>query len=522
MGAEAQPYNGEDRRRVGRDAEDSVGWVLLTVTVGVVISFVGAMAVALGASLPQALGAEIVLALLRAVAATGAVVIGALMIKRAILTGEAAPRLIGVGVLVLALVIVTVGMPMVVTGTPPIVLLVLRAAGMVTATTLLVLAARWSTIDAALRSRDVIAGAVAAFGSTLIVAVAAITVIPAGWAPLAIDVAVTAAVAGAGIFLVGHAWRHRRRLFAVGGLLMIAWSVAQLPMTTGGDELGAIAAVFDGLRLLAVVVGGVVALDDLQAAFVAQRSELLRTELDRRSVEARLQAHRERDAERAHEARSALSAIEGASSMLARYRAELDEDGRVALTSAIQAEIQRLQRLVDASEVAEPASLHLARLVEGEVALSAQQDSDIHVHVPDDLWVFAERDAVLGILRNLLVNARTHAPGAAVWVSATPAGSHVELRVSDDGPGLSREDLTRAFERGHRGAGAESRPGSGLGLHVARGLAVRNGGTLMAETGQSGGATFVLRLPSAARSGELPEQVDEFTEVGELGGAELS
>lgn len=521
MVANPEPYNGADRRRVGRDADESCGWVLVASALIVVAAVAAVLTVTLGGTVPASLGDGTLSGLLQAAAATGAVLIGALMIKRAILTGEAAPRLIGVGVLVLALVVVA-GLPTVLAGASPLLAFVLRAGGMVAAATLLLLAARWPTVDAGLRSREVVAGGVAAFVCTLLVVAAALSLAPASWVQAAVDALVMVGILGIGVGLLWHAHARRRRLFAAGGLLVLAWTLAQLPALGTGGEFATVSVVLDSMRLLAVAVGVVVALDDLQAAFVAQRGELLRTELDRRSVEARLQAHREQDAERAHEARSALTAIEGASNMLARYRAGLDEDGRVALSSAIQAEIERLQRLVDASHVAEPEPLALARLVEGEVALAVHHGSDVHVHVPDDLWVFAERDAVLGILRNLLVNARTHAPGAAVWISATPAGAAVELRVTDDGPGMSPEDRARAFDRGHRGEGAAGRPGSGLGLHVARGLAVRNGGTLEAETREGQGAAFVLRLPSAARGGDLAQPVDQLREVGELDGVDLT
>ncbi|PSO54210.1 MAG: hypothetical protein BRC31_02070, partial [Actinobacteria bacterium QS_5_72_10] len=280
-------------------------------------------------------------------------------------------------------------------------------------------------------------------------------------------------------------------------LLLVAWGLAQLPLVAGLSSLVDVAAVLEGLRVAAVAVATIVALNDLETSFVAQRHALLRTEVDRQTVEARLQAHRENDQQRAHEARSALTAIEGASTMLARYQAGLDDDGRVALSSAIHAEIRRLQHLVDAERPAEPEPLLVNELVGDEVSLSRGQGMAVHVDVPGDLQVFAERDAVVGVLRNLLVNARTHAPRATVWVTAALDNGEVVVRVGDDGPGLSAEDLARAFERGHRGQSAQ-RPGSGIGLHVARTLAERDGGSLTADSVPGQGATFELRLPAAA------------------------
>ncbi|WIM95189.1 HAMP domain-containing sensor histidine kinase [Actinoplanes oblitus] len=107
------------------------------------------------------------------------------------------------------------------------------------------------------------------------------------------------------------------------------------------------------------------------------------------------------------------------------------------------------------------------------------------------------------IVRNLLDNAVRHAgKRVEIRVDASPAGpGHVRLRVevADDGPGIPPADRERIFDRFTRLDAARDRHagGTGLGLSLARELAVRLGGTLEVADRPVPGATFVLTLTAA-------------------------
>jgi signal transduction histidine kinase len=68
------------------------------------------------------------------------------------------------------------------------------------------------------------------------------------------------------------------------------------------------------------------------------------------------------------------------------------------------------------------------------------------------------------------------------------------LRVSDQGPGIGREELERVFEPFHR-SDEHASGGSGLGLAIARGFVEANGGRLRAESQPGKGSTLVFQLP---------------------------
>ena len=99
------------------------------------------------------------------------------------------------------------------------------------------------------------------------------------------------------------------------------------------------------------------------------------------------------------------------------------------------------------------------------------------------------------MLDNLVENAlEASPPGGTVTVTA--AGS--ELRVRDEGPGLSAEQRERAFDRFWRARAGE---GSGLGLAIVRRLVEADGGDVELEPAPGGGLEAVVRLRRRAVSG---------------------
>ncbi|MFI6689518.1 sensor histidine kinase [Streptomyces sp. NPDC050485] len=103
------------------------------------------------------------------------------------------------------------------------------------------------------------------------------------------------------------------------------------------------------------------------------------------------------------------------------------------------------------------------------------------------------------LLRNLLDNATRHAR-TTVTVTIEQVGETTWLRVFNDGSPIPPEERDRIFERFTRLDEARDRDagGSGLGLAIAQDIATRHHGTLKAVApGPEGGATFLLRLPTA-------------------------
>ncbi|HEX7067222.1 MAG TPA: HAMP domain-containing sensor histidine kinase [Candidatus Limnocylindria bacterium] len=104
----------------------------------------------------------------------------------------------------------------------------------------------------------------------------------------------------------------------------------------------------------------------------------------------------------------------------------------------------------------------------------------------------ADRGQLSRALRNVVANAIQHSPrGGEVRIEV---GEGPELRVTDAGGGIEPEDRPFVFERFYRADRSRARPGSGIGLTVARELIVANGGEIEVESTGPDGTTFVIRF----------------------------
>ncbi|MGX9887465.1 ATP-binding protein [Streptomyces sp. NPDC002276] len=106
------------------------------------------------------------------------------------------------------------------------------------------------------------------------------------------------------------------------------------------------------------------------------------------------------------------------------------------------------------------------------------------------------------VLDNVLSNALEVSPdGATITVRSELRGDEVELTVTDEGPGMSDADKSRAFDRFWRGQGLTGRSGSGLGLAVVRQLLTDDGGTVTLRDAPETGLSVVITLRASPRSG---------------------
>lgn len=114
--------------------------------------------------------------------------------------------------------------------------------------------------------------------------------------------------------------------------------------------------------------------------------------------------------------------------------------------------------------------------------------------------VFVDRDQLHSLFTNLISNA-IDAAQSAVEVVIRETSGHVEVEVSDNGPGIDTSLKGRLFTP----FATTKVGGTGLGLTIARRIAVDHGGALDAVTRTGGGATFTFVLPEA-RDAEAPDR----------------
>lgn len=177
-----------------------------------------------------------------------------------------------------------------------------------------------------------------------------------------------------------------------------------------------------------------------------------------------------------------------------------------ALVQGLTAELKLLTRLVeDFQQLALSDSGQLKIVLQDLPAcetirnilepVAARLGAGLNVDIPRQLSIRADEDRLKQVLANLMDNAVRHgSSGLNVVVRSEPASRGVVLSLSDNGPGISREDRSHVFERYYRSNTPNGRKaeGSGLGLAIVRSLMRAMGGDIDYAEGPEGGASFRL------------------------------
>jgi signal transduction histidine kinase len=210
-----------------------------------------------------------------------------------------------------------------------------------------------------------------------------------------------------------------------------------------------------------------------------------------------------------HEMRSPMAAVIGAARTLEQRWRELTPDQRQAFLGLIADETARLAALIgdvlDTSRIDAGtfpyrfADVDLASLVHESVAAAslAQDEVELVADVRPKLpHVRGDGERLRQVLGNLIENAVKYSPAGGTVEVRVASSDHVLLvSVHDRGPGIAMDDQRLIFEKFGRVAGSNAKPGSGLGLYIARSIAEAHGGTLEVTSAPGRGATFTLRLP---------------------------
>ncbi|MGY1453150.1 sensor histidine kinase [Streptomyces sp. SS8] len=222
------------------------------------------------------------------------------------------------------------------------------------------------------------------------------------------------------------------------------------------------------------------------------------------ALEASVERQRRFVADASHELRSPIASLRTQLEVAAAHPGLLDIDGAVHDTvrlQALAADLLLLARL-DAGERPGDARVDLYALVREELAQRTGDRVAVALEDGEDgepVEVAGSRGQLARVLGNLLDNAQRHA-ASRVRVRVGREHGQAVLEVADDGAGVPEEERERIFERFVRLDDARSRDdgGAGLGLAIARDVAVRHGGGLTVGRAAGGGALFTLRLPAAA------------------------
>lgn len=228
------------------------------------------------------------------------------------------------------------------------------------------------------------------------------------------------------------------------------------------------------------------------------------------ALDASQQRQRQLVADAGHELRTPLTSLRTNIELLSQAannpQRSLPDVQRAEIMSDVQAQLQELTTLVgDLVELArdeplrrDPEPGDFAEVVNHAVERVRLRATGVEFDTAIEPWmVFGEPQLLERAVTNLLDNsAKWSPPGGTVQVRLHEG----VLTVSDEGPGISEEDLPHIFDRFYRSDEARTLPGSGLGLSIVRRAADRHGGSVEARSPKTGGALFTLRIPGADSS----------------------
>ncbi|MGJ4927348.1 ATP-binding response regulator [Bradyrhizobium sp. HKCCYLS2038] len=221
----------------------------------------------------------------------------------------------------------------------------------------------------------------------------------------------------------------------------------------------------------------------------------------------------------AHDLKNPLGVILGRTEMLTELIATgASKDGITSQVGHIRDAAKRLTSMVDhliSDAMADAFDITIRRepvdiaalvreVAEANQPLALNKQQVIAVSAPPHLSTMCDIDRIREAIDNLLSNAIKYSPiGGSITVHAADDGDNTVISVTDQGAGLSPEDLGRLFGRFQRlsakpTAGESS---TGLGLSIVKRIVDMHGGDVTANSdGPGSGSTFTITLPAAELS----------------------
>lgn len=215
----------------------------------------------------------------------------------------------------------------------------------------------------------------------------------------------------------------------------------------------------------------------------------------------------------AHELNNPLAAILGFSEALPAAK---EEGERLRAAQVIREQAMRCRRIVRGlatfsgheTEVQERIELPqlLERVVQGFQFELQRQRVAITYGADPRTRVTGDRYALEQLFTNLVANAiQVSPPAGRIRIETGLACERVSVRISDEGPGIPLEAMSRLFDPFFTTKAPGQ--GMGMGLAVAHGIARSHGGTIRVENLAHGGACFIVDLPARQAPDEkLPER----------------
>lgn len=213
-----------------------------------------------------------------------------------------------------------------------------------------------------------------------------------------------------------------------------------------------------------------------------------------------------------HELRTPLTAIQGwAETLCMDMDAETMQKGMRVIVNETERLSRMVEELLDFSRMQsgkltlQPMPMDVLAELGDAVLIYTEKAKREHIHMiyqePEMLpFVYGDKNRIRQVFINVIDNALKYSnPGGLVTVSAEAIGSQIQVRISDNGVGISAADLpkvkTKFFKANH------TRRGSGIGLAVANEIIIMHHGRLDLQSELGVGTTVIITLPAMKEKG---------------------
>jgi len=224
----------------------------------------------------------------------------------------------------------------------------------------------------------------------------------------------------------------------------------------------------------------------------------------------------------AHELRNPLAPISNAVQVL-RRRGAGDVDAVESSSELLERQVAQMSRLVDDL-------IDMSRITSGRIELRKERidlstvvthavettrpqfrsmNQELRIAIPEEpVMLYADPARLTQVLGNLLNNAcKFSNRGGKVWLTVAPENGDVDIRVRDNGIGMTQDEIPRVFDMFTQldTSLERSRDGLGIGLTLVRTLVELHGGSITVHSeGRGRGSEFVVRLPRVAKGETMP------------------
>jgi signal transduction histidine kinase len=183
------------------------------------------------------------------------------------------------------------------------------------------------------------------------------------------------------------------------------------------------------------------------------------------------------------------------------------------LSHIARMEAERLIRLIndilDVRKIeAGKLELNFEKLSPGEIinstvqsmkGLAAKSNIELVVEIKTEEAIMCDRDRIVQVLTNLISNAIKFSPTNSQIILRAEKGApdFVRLSVTDNGPGIAQEHMSKLFLLFQQIDSSDSRPkgGTGLGLAISKAIAEQHGGKIGVDSVVNAGSTFWFEVP---------------------------